>query len=154
MPAVVALWSDRPNAFHDLHEQTVRLVAGLLGAAMEQASAFAANRLLLAERTMTEARFRTLVESIDDVVFRLDRRQRCVDVFGRWLAREGVRPEALLGRTTREIVGAEHAAAARAGQPRERSPARRSATSGPGKAHAARGTCRPRSHRSAERKGK
>jgi len=110
VPAVVALWSDRPHAFHDLHEQTVRLVAGLLGAAMEQASAFAANRLLLAERTMTEERFRTLVESIDDVVFRLDRRQRCVDVFGRWLAREGVRPEALLGRTTREIVGAEHAA--------------------------------------------
>jgi PAS domain S-box-containing protein len=104
--AVVALWSDRPHAFNELHEQTVRLVAGLLGAAMEQAGAFAANQLLLIERTAAEERFRTLVESIDDVVFRLDRQQRCIDVFGRWLAREGHRPEELLGRTTREIVGA------------------------------------------------
>ncbi len=103
--AVVALWSDRPNAFHDLHEQTVRLVAGLLGAAMDQGSAFAANQILLGERTAAEERFRTLVESIDDVVFRLDRQQRCVDVFGRWLAREQILPETLVGHTIREIVG-------------------------------------------------
>ena len=108
--AVVALWSDRPNSFHDLHEQTVRLVAGLLGAAMDQAGAFAANQVLLGERTAAEERFRTLVESIDDVVFRLDRRQRCVDVFGRWLAREQVLPETLVGRTIREIVGPAQAA--------------------------------------------
>ncbi len=108
--AVVALWSDRPNSFHDLHEQTVRLVAGLLGAAMDQAGAFAANQVLLGERTAAEERFRTLVESIDDVVFRLDRQQRCVDVFGRWLAREQVLPETLVGRTIREIVGPAQAA--------------------------------------------
>jgi PAS domain S-box-containing protein len=108
--AVVALWSERPHAFHDLHEQTVRLVAGLLGAAIDQASAFAANEVLLGERTAAEERFRTLVESIDDVVFRLDRQQRCVDVFGRWLARENVHPEQLVGRTVREIVGRANAA--------------------------------------------
>lgn len=110
--AVVALWSDRPGAFNDLHEQTVRLVTGLLGAAMEQASAVAAQRQLLGERTATtaalragEERFRVLVESMEDVVFRLDREQRCIDILGRWLTREGFAPEDLLGRTTREIVG-------------------------------------------------
>jgi two-component system cell cycle sensor histidine kinase/response regulator CckA len=53
----------------------------------------------------SEERFRQLVESIDDVVFRLDRDQRCVDVFGRFLEREGFDSAHLVGRTTREIVG-------------------------------------------------
>jgi PAS domain S-box-containing protein len=110
--AVVALWSDRPSAFNHLHEQTLRLVGGLLAAAMEQASTVAAHQQLVGERTATtaalrsgEERFRTLVESIDDVVFRLDREQRCVDIMGRWMAREGFRAEQFLGRTTREVVG-------------------------------------------------
>jgi PAS domain S-box-containing protein len=110
--AVLAIWSTRPHAFNDLHEQTLMLLAGLLSAAMERASAFAANEVLLGERTAAlsaleagQERFRTLVESIDDVVFRLDTAQRCVDIFGRWLEREGFRPEQFLGRTTAEIVG-------------------------------------------------
>ncbi len=53
----------------------------------------------------SEQRFRLLVQSIDDVVFRLDRDQRCVDIFGRWLEREGYTPDMFLGRTTREILG-------------------------------------------------
>ena len=57
----------------------------------------------------SEERFRHLVESIDDVVFRLDRDQRCVDAFGRWLEREGIEPASLIGRTVREIVGSESA---------------------------------------------
>jgi PAS domain S-box-containing protein len=110
--AVVAIWSGRPRAFNDLHEHTLRLVTGLLAAAFERAGAFASNQVLLAERTASlaaiqaaEERFRTLVESIDDVVFRLDREQRCVDIFGRWLQREGFAPADFLGRTTAEIVG-------------------------------------------------
>jgi PAS domain S-box-containing protein len=43
------------------------------------------------------------------VVFRLDREQRCVDAFGRWLEREGLNPAELIGLTTREIVGADQA---------------------------------------------
>jgi len=110
--AVVAIWSTRPRAFNDLHVHTIRLVAGLLSAALERATAFASNQVLLAERTASlaaiqaaEERFRTLVESIDDVVFRLDRHQRCVDIFGRWLQREDFRPADFLGRTTADIVG-------------------------------------------------
>jgi PAS domain S-box-containing protein len=110
--AVVAIWSPRPRAFHDLHVHTIRLVAGLLATALERAAAFASNQVLLAERTASlaaiqaaEERFRTLVEGIDDVVFRLDRDQRCVDIFGRWLEREGLEPRDFLGRTTGDIVG-------------------------------------------------
>jgi PAS domain S-box-containing protein len=50
-------------------------------------------------------RFRSLVESIDDVVFQLDTEQRCVNLFGRWLEREGFLSEQFIGRTTREILG-------------------------------------------------
>ncbi|HUR94800.1 MAG TPA: PAS domain-containing protein [Gemmatimonadales bacterium] len=116
--AVVAIWSGRPRAFNDLHVHTIRLIAGLLSAALERAASFASNQLLLAERTASlaaiegaEERFRTLVESIDDVVFRLDRDQRCVDIFGRWLQREGFRPADFLGRTTADVVGSDAAAA-------------------------------------------
>ncbi len=115
--AVVAIWSDRPRAFHQVHEHTLQLLAGLLSAAMERAASFAANQVLLGERTAAlaalrvgEERFRQLVESIDDVVFRLDRQQRCVDAFGRWLEREGLRADDLIGRTTSQIVGREEAA--------------------------------------------
>jgi two-component system, cell cycle sensor histidine kinase and response regulator CckA len=57
----------------------------------------------------SEQRFRRLIEAIDDVVFRLDQDQRCVDAFGRWLEREGIEPAILIGRTVREIVGPENA---------------------------------------------
>jgi PAS domain S-box-containing protein len=115
--AVVAIWSARPRAFNDLHVHTIRLVAGLLSNALERAATYASNQVLLSERTASlaaiqaaEERFRTLVESIDDVVFRLDRDQRCVDIFGRWLQREGFHPGDFLGRTTAEIVGPEESA--------------------------------------------
>jgi two-component system, cell cycle sensor histidine kinase and response regulator CckA len=55
----------------------------------------------------SEQRFRSLVESIDDVVFRLDQNQRCVDAFGRWLERQGYSPANLIGKTISEIVGPE-----------------------------------------------
>ena len=157
--AVVAIWSGRPHAFNDLHVHTIRLVAGLLAAALERAAAFAANQLLLVERTASlaaiegaEERFRTLVESIDDVVFRLDRDQRCVDIFGRWLEREGFEPADFLGRTHPRDRRAEER-----GGPR----ARQSPCAGrrdghlrvdPSRPAAACATCRPRSRRFADRR--
>src|SRR5215207_3336652 len=81
--------------------------SGLVCYARELPDRTLAEHALLA----SEERFRHLVESIDDVVFRLDREQRCVDAFGRWLEREGINPGSLIGRTTREIVGPEEALA-------------------------------------------
>ncbi|HEU5169845.1 MAG TPA: PAS domain-containing protein [Gemmatimonadales bacterium] len=64
---------------------------------------------VLVRDVTADERSRLLMESVEDVVFRLDREQRCVDIFGRWLEREGYRPEQFLGRTTAEIVGPEAA---------------------------------------------
>ena len=79
---------------------------GMVCYAREHAEGTNTEHALLA----SEERFRHLVESIDDVVFRLDRDQRCVDAFGRWLEREGFDPASLIGKTTREILGEEDAA--------------------------------------------
>jgi two-component system, cell cycle sensor histidine kinase and response regulator CckA len=91
------------------HWVSLRIAAttnGLAFYASELSEGSAIDEALL----VSEERFRHLVESIDDVVFRLDRDQRCVDAFGRWLEREGIDPVSLIGRTTREIVGPEQAA--------------------------------------------
>ncbi|MBD3308287.1 PAS domain S-box protein, partial [candidate division KSB3 bacterium] len=57
----------------------------------------------------SEARFRTLVDSMDDIVFTLDNDQRHTGVFGRWLEARGVTPDLFLGKTSRDILGAEAA---------------------------------------------
>ncbi|MEW5847815.1 MAG: response regulator [Myxococcota bacterium] len=57
----------------------------------------------------SEANFRTLVESMDDMIFTLDREQRYTGVFGRWLAKEGHSREQYLGRSARELLGGEAA---------------------------------------------
>ncbi|MBD3308551.1 PAS domain S-box protein, partial [candidate division KSB3 bacterium] len=51
----------------------------------------------------------TLVDSMDDIVFTLDNDQRHTGVFGRWLEARGVPPDLFLGKTSREILGAEAA---------------------------------------------
>jgi len=57
----------------------------------------------------SEERFRTLVGSMDDIVFTLDREQRHTGVFGRWLDRNGLSPDMFLGKTAGDIFGAEAA---------------------------------------------
>src|SRR6267142_2022306 len=50
-----------------------------------------------------------LVNSLEDMGFALDRQQRYVRVFGRWLKKYGLRADAFLGKTAREVLGAEAA---------------------------------------------
>jgi PAS domain S-box-containing protein len=57
----------------------------------------------------SEARFHTLVDSMDDIVFTLDIEQRHTGVYGRWLQKYGLPPEFFLGKTAREILGPEAA---------------------------------------------
>ncbi len=55
----------------------------------------------------SEARFRTLVESFDDIIYTLDLEQRYSSFHGRWLASEGLRAEDFLGKTIVEVLGSE-----------------------------------------------
>ncbi len=66
-----------------------------------------------AERLLSESerRFRTLVNGMDDVIFMLDTEQRHIGVFGHWLERDNLTEAMFLGKTSREIMGPEAAAA-------------------------------------------
>lgn len=57
----------------------------------------------------SEARFRALVNSMDDLVFTLDTELRHVEVYGRWLEKHGYSADYFLGRTVREVFGPEKA---------------------------------------------
>jgi PAS domain S-box-containing protein len=57
----------------------------------------------------SEERFRVLVESMDDVVFTLDRDGRHTGVYGRWLRQLGLSPEVFLGRSAADVLGEEAA---------------------------------------------
>ncbi len=58
----------------------------------------------------SEERFRTLVNSMDDIVFTLDRQGRHTAIFGRWLERTGVEPEHFLSKTAADLFGPEASA--------------------------------------------
>ena len=55
----------------------------------------------------SEERFRSLISSMQDAVFVLDKQQRFTNVFGRWLERESIAPEQFIGKTYREMFGKE-----------------------------------------------
>jgi PAS domain S-box-containing protein len=54
----------------------------------------------------SEERFRTVVSSMNDVVFTLDPRHRCSGLFGRWPEGFDLKREDVIGRTPTEILGA------------------------------------------------
>jgi PAS domain S-box-containing protein len=53
---------------------------------------------------------KAFVDSVEDIVFALDRNERHIGVFGRWMERFGLGAEHFLGRTAGEVLGAEAAA--------------------------------------------
>jgi PAS domain S-box-containing protein len=53
---------------------------------------------------ISEEKFRLLVESMDDVIFSLDKEQRHTGVFGSWVKNSGQTKEMYLGKTAREIM--------------------------------------------------
>jgi PAS domain S-box-containing protein len=57
----------------------------------------------------SEERFRSLIASLNDVVYTLDDQQRHTALYGKWVADMGIDPNYFLGRSSREIVGAEAA---------------------------------------------
>ncbi|HKO14695.1 MAG TPA: ATP-binding protein [Gemmatimonadaceae bacterium] len=113
---------DEQTAFAPLRAE-VRL-EGLAAAALVVmlALAFLAiNRTLQAHRLAelaranerhraSEARFESLVDSLNDIIITMDREQRYTGVFGRWMERSTRDPKQMLGMRTRDIIGAEAAA--------------------------------------------
>ena len=57
----------------------------------------------------SENKFRSLVNSMNDIVYTLDQQQRFTGVFGNWVQDMGVSQEHLLGKTHRQIWGEEAA---------------------------------------------
>lgn len=57
----------------------------------------------------SESRFRTLVDSMDDIVFTLDCNGRYEAVYGRWLDRHGLTPQQLIGKRAGEVLGSDEA---------------------------------------------
>ncbi|MBO0350185.1 PAS domain S-box protein [Phormidium pseudopriestleyi FRX01] len=53
----------------------------------------------------SEERFRTLVNSMDDIVFTLDHQGRHTAIFGRWFDRTGITPEHFIDKTAGDIFG-------------------------------------------------
>jgi PAS domain S-box-containing protein len=66
----------------------------------------------LAEEALRESeeRFRTLVNSMDDVIYTLDRDGRHTGIYGKWIEKFRLKPERFLGKSTRDIFGPEEAA--------------------------------------------
>lgn len=93
--------TDRP-AFEPEESQLLRELAGDLAYGLHTLRTRAALQA-------SEERFRILVESMNDVVYLLDREQRHVGVFGNWVERSGLAPQHFLGKTAREILGADAA---------------------------------------------
>ncbi|MFP4527184.1 MAG: PAS domain S-box protein [Candidatus Kapaibacterium sp.] len=57
----------------------------------------------------SELRFRTVVSSIGDIIFTLDTEHRHVGIYGDWLHKWGLTPDAFLGKSAADIFGEEAA---------------------------------------------
>ncbi|MFZ4621252.1 MAG: PAS domain-containing sensor histidine kinase [Bacteroidota bacterium] len=57
----------------------------------------------------SESMFRSLVSSMEDIVFTLDKQQKHTGVFGRWLEKLDLSPDFFIGRTASDIYGPEAA---------------------------------------------
>jgi PAS domain S-box-containing protein/putative nucleotidyltransferase with HDIG domain len=51
----------------------------------------------------SDERFNSMVRSMDDVIFTLDRNQRYTGIYGRWVNKNKLTEEAFIGKTSREI---------------------------------------------------
>lgn len=69
--------------------------------------------LLAQELEKRETRYRTILSSVQDIVFTLDKAQRCTGVYGQWLERHHLVPEDFLGRSVQDIFGEEDSLAHR-----------------------------------------
>lgn len=65
-------------------------------------------KLVSQKLTISEERFRSLVNSMNDIVYTLDANQRYTGVFGKALEKSGLSEEFYIGKTVSDIFGEEH----------------------------------------------
>jgi PAS domain S-box-containing protein len=94
----------------EIHGKLVRDENGQPAGAVFGAREVTARREAEMALRASEARFRALVNSTDDIVFTLDQEQRHTGVYGRWMQQQGYSPDFFLGKTPAEVVDAATAA--------------------------------------------
>jgi PAS domain S-box-containing protein len=101
----------KDGGYHWLHDE-LRLLRDELGNPVEAIGSWAdvtERREAEAALRDSEERFRTVVNSMNDVVFTLDRQHRCSGLFGRWPEGFDLKREDAIGKTATEILGAKAA---------------------------------------------
>lgn len=102
---VFIVYSDEINYFNPREIQLLEEVSGDISFAIQKIAD--EQKRIETERSLqaSEERFRTLVQSMDDMVFVVDKNLRYTGVYGRWLENVNLSPEMFLGKTPSEITG-------------------------------------------------
>ncbi len=106
---VFVVYSGEENYFTVQEKQLLEDIAGDISYAVpkiaDELKRVETERSLYA----SEERFRTLVQSMDDIVYVLDRNQRHIGVYGKWLEASGLSEDMFLGKTAGDIFTPESA---------------------------------------------
>jgi len=102
---VFTVYSGEVNYFNAQEIQLLEEIAEDISFAIQKIADD--EKRLEAERSLqvSEERFRSLVQSMDDIVFVLDRKQRHIGVYGKWLEKFNLSEELFIGKTPREVMG-------------------------------------------------
>jgi PAS domain S-box-containing protein/putative nucleotidyltransferase with HDIG domain len=84
-------------------------LASQISLTIEETRMFEENQEITKELQKSEARFRNIMASMQDIVFTLDKAQRYTGIYGPWVKNWGLTPEHFLGKTNREILGENNA---------------------------------------------
>lgn len=103
------IYASEPNVFNPAEIDMLQDLAADLAYGIKNLRVQAEHEQTLQALRKSEARFRTLVNSIDDIVYELNGDQQYSGVFGRWLDRADLNPDYFLGKTARDIFGPETA---------------------------------------------
>ena len=97
------------GAWNYVFKDRIARLAFAVREAVEKSETLASIKASEDTQRENEIRFRTIMNSTQDVIYTLDRDQRHTGVYGRWVEKSGLRPEHFIGKTATEIMGRESA---------------------------------------------
>jgi len=103
------LYSDNPGFFSEQERKLLEEIAADINYALNSLEIEKAHHVAEKALQESEERFRTMVNSMEEIVFTLDSSMRHTGVYGPWVKRAGLTPEYFLGKTARDIFGEEAA---------------------------------------------